>query len=76
MIVAQLSSPNDERHTLVIGIEAQNVRELMNARPIHRSLDELVPALAGWDLTIVTGEDYDRFLAWAKSKGVVPKEFT
>lgn len=69
MIICQLTSRTDGRHILVIGLEAENATELMRARPIWRELDDVIPDLAGWSISILTGEDYDRFLAWAQTNG-------
>lgn len=65
MLIAR-SDTRDGRRLLIVGLEAENVRRLLNDEPIYKKLDE-VPGLEldGWDITILGPEDLVRFLAAA-----------
>lgn len=64
MLIARLI--RDKRRVLVIGLEAENIRRLLNDEPIYRHLNEIAGlGLDGWDLTILGPEDLVRFLAAA-----------
>jgi hypothetical protein len=53
------------RKLLVLGLEDENVKRLLNDQPIYKNLatDVAVPGLEEWDVTILGPEDTVRFVA-------------
>lgn len=53
------------RRLLVLGLEDENVRRLLDDQPIYKNLqaDVAVPGLEEWDVTILGPEDTARFIA-------------
>jgi hypothetical protein len=53
------------RKLLVIGLEEENVRRLLNDEPIYKdfSTDVKIPELEDWDISILGPEDTVRFKA-------------
>lgn len=64
MLLAMTTNNETGRHTLVIGLEEENMRRLANDEPVYKVLDDIVPALAGWDISILGPEDMARFVAY------------
>jgi hypothetical protein len=72
MMVA--ATERDGRKLLVLGLEAENIKRLLNDQPIYKRLDGQgtdetsgllvpVPGLEEWDVTILGPEDTVRFVA-------------
>lgn len=58
--------------TLIVGLEAENMRRLADDRPIQRDLGELIPALVGWTLVVLGPEDTERLKALHPREGDDP----
>lgn len=67
MLIA--ATERNGRKLLVIGLQSENVRRLLNDEPIYKSLadDVPVPGLEEWDVTILGPEDTERFVAHFQS---------
>jgi hypothetical protein len=53
-----------ERKVLILGLQAENVKRLLNDQPIHKDLsEEAVPGLEEWDIYVLGPEDTERFVA-------------
>jgi hypothetical protein len=55
-----------KRNTLVIGLEQDNIKQLLNDRPIKKDFSTDIPPGSGledWDLIILGPEDLVRFVA-------------
>ena len=63
MLIA--ATERDGRKLLVLGLQDENVKRLLNDEPIYKSLaaDVAVPGLEEWDVTILGPEDTARFVA-------------
>lgn len=61
MVIA--SSIRDGRKLLIIGLQEENVRRILNDEPIYKNLstDTIIPGLEDWDITILGPEDTIRF---------------
>lgn len=60
------TSTKGERNVLIIGLEQENIRELLNDRPIRKNFSTDIPAGSGledWDIMILGPEDLVRFVA-------------
>jgi hypothetical protein len=58
------TSTEGERNTLIIGLEEENIKELLNDRPIKKNFSTDIPPGSGledWDLIILGPEDLVRF---------------
>lgn len=62
MLIAVLHE-QDGRKVLVIGLMEENIARLKDDMPIYKALDEVVPELPGWDLSLLGPEDLQRFVA-------------
>jgi hypothetical protein len=62
MIAASVTKTG--RRLLVLGLQQENMKRLVNDQPIYKDLaDEGVPGLEEWDVTILGPEDTARFIA-------------
>lgn len=63
MLIAATTKDNG-RKMLVLGLEAENIANLLNDMPIYKSLnkDPHIPGLEEWDITILGPEDMIRFV--------------
>ena len=71
MLIAA-STTKDGRKLLVLGLQAENMRRLLNDEPIYKRLDKApqdVPGLEEWDVTILGPEDTIRFVAAVGPQG-------
>jgi hypothetical protein len=60
------TSTESKRKTLIIGLEQENIKRLLNDQPIHKDFSVDVPPGSGleeWDLIILGPEDLVRFVA-------------
>ena len=60
------TSTEGERNTLVIGLESDNIKQLLNDKPIKKNFSTDIPPGSGleeWDLIILGPEDLVRFVA-------------
>jgi hypothetical protein len=63
MLLASSTAKNG-RKVLVLGLEAENIKRLVNDQPIRKDLGaEGVPGLEEWDVYVLGPEDTRRFVA-------------
>lgn len=67
MLISTLTLENG-RKLLVLGLEEENIRLLLEDKPIYKVLGEnpIVPNLEEWDVTILGPEDTFRWIAQYK----------
>lgn len=72
MLIA--ATTRNGRKLLVIGLQDENVKRLLNDEPIYKNLatDVAVPGLEEWDVTILGPEDTARFVAHFDKEGRKP----
>jgi hypothetical protein len=56
------NTAKDGRKALIVGLEQENIKRLLNDMPIEKPLDD-VPGLEGWTLYVLGPEDMERFVA-------------
>ena len=63
MLIA--ATERNGRKLLVLGLQDENIKRLLNDEPIYKNLggDVAVPGLEEWDVTILGPEDTARFVA-------------
>jgi hypothetical protein len=60
------TSTEGKRKTLIIGLEQENIKRLLNDQPIRKDFSVDIPPGSGledWDLVILGPEDLVRFVA-------------
>ena len=63
MLIA--ATERNGRKLLVLGLQDENIKRLLNDEPIYKNLadDVAVPGLEEWDVTILGPEDTARFVS-------------
>ena len=64
MLIAA-TTKNDGTKLLVIGLDAENIKMLLNDMPIYKDLEingEKIPGLEDWELAVLGPEDLIRFI--------------
>ena len=69
MLIA--ATERNGRKLIVLGLQGENVKRLLNDEPIYKNLatDVAVPGLEEWDVTILGPEDTARFVAHFDEEG-------